>query len=102
MRYRTCVIVLIGEETADREWVKYEIRKAWNEKKGLFGIYIHNIKDPQTGTCRQGKNPFSQIRFDDGSLLSEVIKCYNPNPNDAYNDIKNHMEDWVETAISSR
>ena len=31
MKYRSCVVVLIGEETASRPWVKYEIRKAWSD-----------------------------------------------------------------------
>jgi hypothetical protein len=43
MRYRSCVIVLVGAQTSGRPWVQYEIKKAWNEGKGLFGIYIHNL-----------------------------------------------------------
>lgn len=38
MKYRSCVIVLIGEQTANRKWVNHEILKAWNEKKGLLGM----------------------------------------------------------------
>lgn len=49
MDYRSCVVVLVGEETANRYWVKYEIKKAWNDGKGLLGIYIHNLKDPRHG-----------------------------------------------------
>ena len=45
MNYRSCVVVLIGEETANRKWVKHEIQKAWKDKKGLVGIHIHNLKD---------------------------------------------------------
>lgn len=41
------MVVLIGEDTAKRKWVKYEIKKAWNEGKGVLGIYIHNLKDPK-------------------------------------------------------
>ena len=29
MQNRSCVIVLVGEETSNRQWVKYEIEKAW-------------------------------------------------------------------------
>ena len=32
MNYRSCVVVLIGEETANRKWVKHEIQKAWKDK----------------------------------------------------------------------
>ena len=39
MKNRSCVVVLIGEDTAKSRWVKYEIEKAWNDGKGLVGIY---------------------------------------------------------------
>lgn len=103
MKYRSCVIVMIGEETANRKWVKYEIEKAWNDGKGLLGIYIHNLKDPVTGKCSQGKNPFTLFTMKrDNKSLADIVKCYNPNPNDAYNDIKNNIENWVEEAIKIR
>ncbi|MCX7876881.1 MAG: TIR domain-containing protein [Melioribacteraceae bacterium] len=108
MDYRSCVIVLVGEETANRPWVKYEIKKAWNDGKGLVGIYIHNLKDPRTsntppyyGKCRQGANPFDQFSLD-GKSLSSIVKCYNPSSTDAYNDIKNNLENWIEEAIEIR
>lgn len=96
MHYRSCVVVLVGSETANRKWVKYEIEKAWNDGKGLFGIYIHNIKCPRNGKCNQGTNPFEQIAITKG----KGIKCYNPDSWDAYNDIKNNIEKWVEEAIT--
>lgn len=102
MKYRSCVIVLIGEDTANRKWVRYEIRKAWNDGKGIFGIYIHNLKDLNKGTCRKGTNPFKLFTFDNGVDLSTIVKCYDPNPNDAYNYIKNNIDSWIETAIKDR
>ena len=76
MSYRSCVVVLIGKETASRPWVKHEIKKAWDEKKGLFGIYIHNLKCPNNGKSSKGANPFDQFSFQDGTKLSSKIKCY--------------------------
>lgn len=102
MAYRSCVIVLVGQRTAERPWVRYEIQKAWDDKKGLLGIYIHNLRDPKKGTCGQGKNPFDALSFKDGSKLSTVVKCYNPKSSDAYNDIKSNIEGWIEAAIKSR
>lgn len=102
MNYRSCVIVLIGEDTANRKWVKHEIRKAWNDGKGLLGIYIHNIKCPRNGKCNKGENPFEQFTFKDGTKLSTKVKCYNPKSDDAYNDIAKNLEDWIEDAIESR
>ena len=34
MKYKDCVVVLIGSDTASRKWVKYEICKAWNDGRG--------------------------------------------------------------------
>lgn len=103
MKYRSCVIVLIGEETAKRPWVQYEIEKAWNEGRGLVGIYIHNIKDPVCGKCSKGANPFDGFAMKkDDKKLSSIVKCYNPLASDAYNDIARHIEEWVEEAISIR
>jgi hypothetical protein len=102
MNYRSCVIVLIGEETASRKWVKYEIEKAWNDGKGLFGIYIHNLKDPRTGVCRQGLNPFDQFTFKDGTKLSSRVKCYNPKSSAPNMEIISKLEDWIEEAINDR
>ena len=102
LRYKSCVVVLVGEETANRKWVRYEIERAWELGKGLVGVYIHNLKDPRTGKSSKGKNPFDQFEFDDGTKLSSVVKCYNPNPNDTYNEIKDNLEDWIEEAIASR
>lgn len=103
MRNRSCVIVLVGEETANRPWVKNEIEKAWNEGRGVVGIYIHNINDPRNGKCRKGRNPFDDFTLkSSGVKLSSIVKCYNPSPNDAYNDIRNNIEAWIEEAIEIR
>lgn len=103
MKYRSCVVVLVGEETVNRRWVKYEIRKGWSDSKGVLGIYIHNIKCPRNGKCNQGPNPFEQFTFEgSGNKLSSVVKCYNPNSYDAYNDIADNLDKWVEEAIKIR
>ena len=36
----SCLVVLIGSATAGRKWVRYEIKKAWDEKTGSRrGVY---------------------------------------------------------------
>jgi len=101
MKYKNCVVVLVGSQTADREWVQYEIKKAWNDGRGLVGIHIHNIKCPRNGIGRQGKNPFDQFTVK-GRSLSSIANCYNPSSYDAYDDIKNNLERWVDEAIRIR
>ena len=101
MKFRSCVVVLVGEDTANRPWVKYEIKKAWKDGKGLVGIYIHNLKDPNTGKSKKGTNPFEQYTIGEKNL-SSIVKCYNPKSDDAYNDIAANLSDWIEEAIEIR
>lgn len=101
---KSCVVVLVGEKTAGRKWINYEIEKAWNDGKGLFGIYVHNIKDSNGNQANKGSNPFE--RFKVGTKkLSSIVKCYNPpykKSTNVYDYIKNNIEDWVEKAIEIR
>ncbi|RRN78186.1 molecular chaperone Tir [Pseudoxanthomonas sp. SGD-10] len=101
MRNRSCVIVLVGRETAFRPWVRYEICKAWDEKKALFGIYIHNLRCPREGACIAGPNPFASIGLNNGQMLATYVPCYDPGP-DAYNVIRANMDTWIERAIATK
>jgi len=38
-------VLLIGNETATRRWVTYELWKSYERGNGMVGITIHNIKD---------------------------------------------------------
>ena len=60
--------VLIGAETADRDWVLHEIEESWNRGNGVFGIWIHNVKDSDKNTDVPGANPLT-------GLLSRTGSC---------------------------
>jgi len=34
---RSCTVVLVGGETANRKWVIHEIQESWNANKGVLG-----------------------------------------------------------------
>ncbi len=101
---KSCVIVFVGENTAGRKWIKYEIERAWSEKKGIFGIYIHNLKNSKGEKAMKGNNPFSNFTLG-SKKLSSIVKCYNPPytaSTSVYNHIKENIEDWIEEAIKIR
>jgi hypothetical protein len=100
MKYKRCVIVLIGPQTAYRPWVKYEIKRAWETKKGLFGIYIHNLKCPRNGICASGPNPFSNWNIGEQSMAN-FVTCYDPSSWDAYGEISKNLATWVLQAIEA-
>jgi len=53
----TVTVVLIGSQTANRPWVKYEIEKSIERKNGLLGIHIHHLKDPNHPASPRGVKP---------------------------------------------
>lgn len=103
---RTCTVVLIGEQTARRKWIDYEIHSSWNAKKGLVGIHVHHLKDVGGLQSNKGTNPFAHIRMQrDGAALSSLAKVYDPPFNDSkkcYDYIKQNLGAWIEEAIRIR
>jgi hypothetical protein len=102
MKYKRCVVVLIGKDTHERPWVLHEIKKAWNDGRGVFGIHIHNLNCPNGGVCAKGVNPFDQFTFTEKDGTVVIPPVYNPPANDTYNYIKNNLAAWVEGAIGLR
>ena len=101
---RSCTIVLIGSQTAGRKWIEYEIKKAWNDGKGLLGIYIHNLKDQHGKQSAKGRNLFNGFKLGQTDL-SNIVKAYDPPykvSTSVYAYIKDNMADWVEEAIEIR
>jgi len=72
LKGRSCAIVLIGQSTAGRKWINYEISTAWNKKMGVFGIHIHNLRDLSGNQTQKGANPFDHVTFT-GSGKSTII-----------------------------
>ena len=101
---KSVVIVLIGANTAGRKWIKYEIKKGWNDGKGVLGVYVHKLKDSDKKQSVKGRNPFDDFTID-GKKLSTIVKAYDSQYSTSryvYDDIKENIEDWIETAITIR
>jgi hypothetical protein len=100
MKYKRCIIVLIGARTSNRPWVQYEIRRAWELGKALLGVHIHNLRCPRNGTCSKGVNPFDNFEIGSyGQRMSAFVPCYDPQFSDAYGEISRNLQNWVATAI---
>ena len=106
MEYKSCTVVLVGNQTANRKWINHEITKSWNEGKGVVGIYIHGLKNSTGYTAYQGENPFDYITHGPtGKKLSSIVMCYNPvgtNSKERYDWISKYLSDAVEEAITIR
>lgn len=102
MQGKSCTIVLIGSNTANRKWINYEIQSTWDSHKPLVGLYIHRLKDVNGNQSLKGSNPFAYISLKNGKKLSEYIPCIEPvgsSSNEVYDWIKNNIEYVVEKAV---
>lgn len=97
-------IVLIGSGTAGRKWINYEIKKSWDDGKGLIGIYIHNLQDRNGYQSSRGGNPFDGFTVN-GKSLATIVRAYDApytTSTSVYSYIQNNMTDWIEEAIKIR
>ena len=106
MKGRSCAVVLVGANTANRKWINHEIVKAWDKGMGVVGIYIHGITNLDNKISTKGANPFDYITYGGTKKkLSAFIKCYNPtgaNSRERYAWISKHLSNAVEEAIKIR
>ncbi len=101
---KSCTVVLIGSATAGRKWINYEIKKTWEDGKGLVGVYIHNLQDRNQQQAAKGANPFDGFTVGQ-TPLCRIVKAYDPpywRSTDVYAHIKDNITNWVEEAISIR
>jgi len=104
MEYRTCTVVLIGNKTANRKWIKYEIVESWKANMGVVGIRIHGLKNKDGHISEKGNNPFDYINYGNNKL-SAIVECYNPagtNSKERYDWISKFLSNVVEKAIKIR
>ena len=101
MKYKKAVIVLIGQETAGRRWVNYEINQAWQNKRPLLGVRVHGLSS--MGSIDQpGPSPFT-------SGLG--IPVFDPTQTDVrgridskatYNSLVQNLERWSSQGVVRR
>ena|SRR5665213_3115939 len=93
-------VVLIGTETSNRDYIKYELQKSYAKGNGLLGIYIHQIKDRFGRTSVKGSNHFGEIGKDAQNksvYFSSTYDCYDWVDNDGYNNLAT----WIEKAAKA-
>lgn len=105
MKYTKAVIVLVGPETASSRWVRYEITKAWNDKRPLLGVRIHALLDRNNRPGRPGANPFQRVPLKGGGTLADHVELIDPAGADSkavYADIEANLQKWVDTRARTR
>lgn len=81
----TVTVVLVGSDTCNSKWVKYEINKSKQLGHGLIGIDISKIKDLNGSTSERC------------GMIPSGYKFYYWNNNKGYTN----MGDWIEEAAKA-
>lgn len=81
----TVTVVLIGSETLQRPFVKYEIEQSKKRGNAIIGIYVNKIKD------------FNQNLSTRCNTMSFPYKIYDWIDDDGYNNLGS----WVESAAKA-
>lgn len=102
MKGKDCLIVLIGEKTAGRRWVKHEIKKAWKDGLGVLAIHIHNLKNADGEQAAKGSNPFTGLSVDGVAITGKVYDPPYSTSTFVYDHIKENISTWVSDAIKAR
>ena len=74
MTNSSVVCVLIGNQTAYRRWVRYEILRGFLDGRGIMGIWIYRIQNFNRQEDTQGPNPLDQLGIeikDDRAYFTE-------------------------------
>jgi len=89
-------VVLLGSDTSNRPYVKYEIEKSYQRGNGLIGIYIHQLKDRNGYTSVKGSNMFGEIGKDSAGnvVYFSSYPCYDWVDDDGYENLGS----WIEEA----
>lgn len=102
MKGKSCLVVLVGEKTAGRKWVNYEIKKAWRDGLGVVAIRIHNLADSTGKQAGIGGDPFAGLTVDGVAVKGKIHNPPFSTSTYVYNNIAENIEDWVNAAINAR
>ncbi|MDI3322005.1 TIR domain-containing protein [Pinibacter soli] len=93
----TVTVVLIGSETSNRDYIKYELEQSWKRGNGIIGIYIHQLKDRYGNSSLKGNNTFGPLfssQLDSKKYFYERFETYDWVDDDGYNNFGK----WVDIA----
>ncbi len=93
-------VVLVGPQTSNRPWVKYELQQSYARGNGLLAVTLHNIKDFGGNTDSKGDTTFGALAIDakgNDIYFYQVAKTYDWVDNDGYSNFAK----WVAEAAQA-
>ena len=107
MHGTSVTVVLVGTNTHRRPFVRYEIEKSLEHKKGLLAIHINGLNDTKRNAKRIGRDPLTRYKLSDYGYYSgwfdNQFDCHNPSEEgffwqSPHQVISDNIAKWVEDA----
>ena len=98
-----CLVVLIGEETAKKQWMNYSIKRAYELNKGIVGIFVHRLLDEEGDPSERGDDPFHYLDLN-GIKFSRFIQRFESKhvtERYVYHDIRRNLPQLIERALEN-
>lgn len=92
--------ILIGSETLERPFVKYELEQSFKRGNAIIGIYINKLKDLNGNTSTRCSVYGVELGKD--SSGSTVYFSSRPTYDWVDNDGYNNLGKWVEDAVNNK
>ncbi len=88
------VVVLIGYQTAKQPWILQTLKKGFQLRKGMFGIYIHKLPGPEGQRDYKGRNPFDFL-YSNRQGSKTYLSTFCPTYDWVLDDGANNISRWV-------
>lgn len=95
----SATVVLIGKETLDRHFIKYEIMQSIIKGNAIVGVLIHNVPDMRTLKKSEQGDLSTTICYRNGKPVRFYEICdvlYDYDEDDGYKNLGKWVEDAIE------
>jgi hypothetical protein len=94
-------VVLIGSETSNREYVRYELKRSYERGNAIIGVHISNLRDMEGQKSQRGDAIFGELGkdvFGNPVYFYSIAKEYDYVNDGGYNNLGS----WIEQAAKSK
>jgi hypothetical protein len=91
-------VFLLGSQTSERPWVRYELEESHKRGNGMLAVRIHGIKNFAGLTSVAGNNIFDTFWTTDSLGMKQYLSATYPLYDWVFNDGYKNFGTWVEKA----
>lgn len=103
LRQTSVTALIIGEKTADRDFIRYEIKRSIERGNGVVGVRVHDIPDENGETSLKGPNPLDEFvikRDGEWVQVSDIFETYRFSRDNGQEKLGKWLEEGADIATS--